>query len=96
MNIEDKLKEELHLHTLAMKEQEKLEARLLGKSDYFNRIVEMNTEAERRRFAAMAMQGIIANGELVDPDEVTDMAIIYADELIEKLNKKKDDGISNN
>jgi len=62
----------------------------------FDRIVEMNTEVERRKIAAMAMQGIIANGELVDPDEVTDMAIIYADELIEKLNKKKDDGISNN
>lgn len=62
----------------------------------FNRIIEMNTEVERRKIAAMAMQGIIANGELVDPDEVTDMAIIYADELIEKLNKKKDDGISNN
>lgn len=62
----------------------------------FDRILEMNTEAERRQIAAMAMQGIIANGELVDPDEVTDMAIIYADELIEKLNKKKDDGISNN
>ena len=55
-----------------------------------NRIMEMNTEAERRKIAAMAMQGIIANGELVDPDEVTDMALIYADELIAKLNKKKD------
>lgn len=60
-------------------------------NDDFNRIIEMNTEAERRRFAAMAMQGIIANGELVDPDEVTDMAIIYADELIAKLDKKKDE-----
>ena len=38
----------------------------------------------------MAMQGIIAKGEQVDPDEVTDMALIYADELIAKLNKKKD------
>ena len=37
----------------------------------------------------MAMQGIIANGELVDPDEVTDMALIYADALIAELNKKK-------
>ena len=55
-----------------------------------NRIMEMNTEAERRKIAAMAMQGIIANGELVDPDEVTDMVLIYADELIAKLNKKKD------
>lgn len=59
-------------------------------NDNFNRIIEMNTEAERRKFAAMAMQGIIANGELVDPDEVTDMALIYADALIAELNKKKD------
>lgn len=57
----------------------------------FNRIMEMNTEVERRKIAAMAMQGIIANGELVDPDEVTDMALIYADELIAKLDKKKDE-----
>lgn len=58
--------------------------------DNFDRILEMNAEAERRKFAAMAMQGIIANGELVDHDEVTDMALIYADELIAKLKKKKD------
>lgn len=60
-------------------------------NDNFNRIMEMNTEDERRKIAAMAMQGIIANGELVDPDEVTDMALIYADELIAKLNKKTDE-----
>ena len=54
-----------------------------------NRIMEMNTEAERRKIAAMAMQGIMANGELAGPDEVTDMALIYADALIAKLNKKK-------
>lgn len=30
--------------------------------DNFNRIMEMNAESERRKFAAMAMQGIIANG----------------------------------
>ena len=60
-------------------------------NDNFDRILEMNAEAERRKFAAMAMQGIIANGEQVDPDEVTDMALIYADELIAKLNKKKDE-----
>ena len=59
-------------------------------NDNFNRIIEMNAEAERRKIAAMAMQGIIANGELVDPDEVTDMALIYADALIAGLNKKKD------
>lgn len=60
-------------------------------SNDFNRIMEMNAEAERRKFAAMAMQGIIANGELVDPDEVTDMALIYAVALIKELNKKKDE-----
>ena len=59
-------------------------------NDNFNRIIEMNAEAEKRKIAAMAMQGIIANGELVDPDEVTDMALIYADALIAELNKKKD------
>ena len=60
-------------------------------NDNFNSIMEMNAEAERRKIAAMAMQGIIANGELVDPDEVTDMALIYADALIAKLNKKNDE-----
>ena len=58
-------------------------------NDNLNRIIEMNAEAEKRKIAAMAMQGIIANGELVDPDEVTDMALIYADALIAELNKKK-------
>ena len=58
-------------------------------NDNFDRILEMNAEAERRKFAAMAMQGIIANGEQVDPDEVTDMALIYADALIAELTKKK-------
>ena len=60
-------------------------------NDNFNSIMEMNAEAERRKIAAMAMQGIIANGELVDPDEVTDMALIYADALIAKLNNKNDE-----
>lgn len=46
----------------------------------------------RLQIAAMAMQGIIAHGELVDPDEVTDMAIIYTDELIEKAEKGGSDG----
>lgn len=38
----------------------------------------------RLHIAAMAMAGILSKGELADPDEVTDMALIYADELIEK------------
>lgn len=33
----------------------------MGNKD-FNRIIEMNTEAERRKIAAMAMQAIITNG----------------------------------
>lgn len=99
MDIDNKLKEELHQHTLAMKEQEKLEARLLGESDYFNRIVEMNTEVERRKFAAMAMQGLLANCKIVPnpniPDEdmpklLAEMCVKIADALIAELNKKKE------
>lgn len=106
MNIEDKLKEELHLHTLAMEEQQKAKARLLGESDYFNRILEMNTEAERRHIAAMALQGLLANTAIYehklkdqfegnvpfDADtHLAHMALIYADALIAELNKKKDE-----
>lgn len=32
----------------------------------FDRILEMNTEAERRKFAAMAMQGILSNPNVFD------------------------------
>ena len=39
---------------------------------------------DRLRIAAMAMEGILSKGELAAPDEVTDMALIYADELIKK------------
>lgn len=46
---------------------------------------------DRLRIAAMAMGGILSKGELADPDEVTDMALIYADELIEKCEKGKGD-----
>ena len=44
----------------------------------------------RLHIAAMAMAGILSYGDLADPDEVTDMAIIYADELIEKCKKGGD------
>ena len=57
-------------------------------SNDFNRIIEMNTEAERRKFAAMAMQGIIANGELVDPEEVADYAVKGAKAVAEGLKRK--------
>lgn len=71
----------------------------------FNRIVEMNTEAERRKFSAMAMQGILSNqlvyNKAVDefPTEdgthnkyfgVAQCAVAFADALIAELNKKKD------
>lgn len=105
MEIDDKLKEELHHHTLAMEEQQKTRARLLGESDYFNRILEMNTEAERRKFAAQVLQGLVANTAIYehklkdqfegnvpfDADTyLADMAVVYADALIAELNKKKD------
>lgn len=57
-------------------------------SNDFNRIIEMNAEAERRKFAAMAMQGIIANGELVDPEEVADYAVKVAKAVAEGLKRK--------
>ena len=48
-------------------------------------------EHNRLHIAAMAMAGILSYGDLADPDEVTDMAMIYADELIEKCEKGKGD-----
>lgn len=68
-------------------------------NDDFNRIIEVNTEAERRKFAAMAMQGILANCKIVPnpniPDEdmpklLAEMCVKIADALIAELNKKKD------
>lgn len=70
-------------------------------NDNFNRILEMNTEAERRKIAAMAMQGILANPEEVHragicsksnimPVAIAEYAVACADALIAKLNKKKD------
>ncbi len=69
----------------------------------FNRIMEMHTEAKRRRFATMAMQGIFSNNYLfqraVDefPTEegthnkyigVAQCAVAFADALIAELDKK--------
>lgn len=64
----------------------------------FNRILEMNTEAERRKMAAQAMCAILASREDFIPiSECTDIAnsiarksVIFADALIAELNKKKD------
>lgn len=94
MGIDDKLKEELLLHTLAMEEQQKTRARLLGESDYFNRILEMNTEAERRRIASESMYAMLSNGTYAQSFRVTDiaeLAVSATDALIVELNKKKDE-----
>lgn len=98
MEIDDKLKEELHLHTLAMEEQQKTRARLLDQSDYFNRILEMNTEVERRKIAAQAMCVMLARpldylsiSECAEPEKgIAKKSVVYADALITELNKKKD------
>lgn len=67
----------------------------------FNSILEMNTEAERRRIAAMAMQGILANSDEVRragicskankmPVAIAEYAVACTDALIAELNKKRD------
>lgn len=59
---------------------------------HFDNILKDGFRNERRlNIAAMAMQGILAYGELVDPDEVTGMAIIYAEKLIEEAEKGVED-----
>lgn len=65
-------------------------------NDDFNRIIEMNTEAERRKFAAMAMQAIIINGHYQIAEEngaetLASASVKAADALIKELNKKKDE-----
>ena len=55
---------------------------------------------KREYFAAMAMQGIAAeyveihknNTSSFSPDAVADFAVLLADKLIDKLNKKPHDG----
>lgn len=71
----------------------------------FDKILRMNTEAERRQFAAMAMQSLLSNqlvyNKAVDefPTEdgthnkyfgVAQCAVAFADALIAELNKKKE------
>lgn len=65
-------------------------------NDNFNRIVEMNTEAERRQIAAMAMQGLLSNSEIIvqgltdkDKRDLARESVSIADALIAELNKKK-------
>lgn len=93
MNIEQKLKEKFHQLTLAMKEQEILKARLLGESDYSNCIVEMNTEAERRKMASKAMYAMLSNSTYAKSfcvAYIAELAVSATDALISELNKKKD------
>lgn len=92
MEIDDKLKEELRHHTLAIKEQEKTQTYLLGESDYFNRILEMNTEVERRKMALEAMCAILSNGvyaKCYQVSYIAELAVSATDALIAELNKKK-------
>lgn len=102
MENNDKLKEELHQYTLDIDEQQEIQARLIDESDYFNRILRMNTEVERRKFAAMAMQGILANPDEVHragicskankmPVAIAEYAVACADALIAEFNKKRDE-----
>ena len=70
-------------------------------NDNFNRILEMNAEAERRKFGAMAMQAIITNGHYQIAEEngaetLASASVKAADALIKELNKKKDGKSSNN
>lgn len=69
--------------------------------DNFDRILEMNAEAERRKFAAMAMQAIITNGHYQIAEEngaetLASASVKAADALIKELNKKKDGKSGNN
>lgn len=67
----------------------------------FNRIVEMNTEVERRKIATQAMVAILSNSDEVyraetcteakqTPQAIAKYAVALADALIAELNKKKE------
>lgn len=65
----------------------------------FDKILKMNTESERRKIAAMAMQGFLANSEMMPNPQIKDKdlpkvvaytCVRFADALIAELNKKKD------
>lgn len=43
---------------------------------------------KREYFAAMAMQGLLANGEIL-PSQIAECAVLHADVLIEQLNAPK-------
>lgn len=57
----------------------------------FNRIIEINTEAERRKFAAMIMASMMQNAKWGDKySHIASMSVSATDALIAELNKKKD------
>ena len=61
-------------------------------SNDLNRIIEMNTEAERRKIAAQIMASMMQNAKLGDKySHIATMAVIAADSLIAELNKQKDE-----
>lgn len=45
---------------------------------------------KREYFAALAMQGIISNWKLKDPDDVCRMSVNLADKLIKALNEERE------
>lgn len=62
----------------------------------FDKILRMNTEAERRQIAAMAMQGLLASPvdysmQSKEPGYIAKFSVECADALIAELNKKKDE-----
>ena len=66
----------------------------MGTNEDFNRIVEMNTEAERRKIAAQIMASMISNeyyAKNLLPSQIAGLAVKCADALIAELNKKKDE-----
>ena len=63
----------------------------------FDKILKMNTEAERRKIATMAMQGLLGNASIIvdaltdkDKKDLAEVSVDIADALIAELNKKKD------
>lgn len=58
----------------------------------FNRILEMNTGAERRKFAAQIMASMMQNAKWGDKySHIASMSVNAAHALIAELNKKKDE-----
>lgn len=61
-------------------------------NDIFTRIIEMNTDVERRKIAANAMYAMLSNSAYTKPfdvAEIAELAVNVTDALIMELNKKK-------